>query len=147
MEDNWYEVRRIRDLVQPASPTQMSAFGALDALTNLVQPSRLGGLMLALMLISLVPCLARPCWGGGVLLWLMVVMLVLTSTSLSWAAPRYRYPLDPFVYLLAVGSVVAISVWLGRSVRMVISLVSGEAGSSMRANTALGTAGKPGSPP
>jgi hypothetical protein len=103
--------------------------------------------MLALMLISLVPCLSRPGWGGGVLLWLMVIMLVLASTTLSWAAPRYRYPLDPLIYLLTVGSAVALFGWLGRSARMVISLVSGQAGGSMRANPALGTAGKPGSPP
>jgi hypothetical protein len=147
MEDNWYEVRRIRELVQPASPAQMSAFGALDSLTNLVQPSRLGGLMLGLMLISLVPCLSRPGWGGGVLLWLLVTMLVLTSTTLSWAAPRYRYPLDPLIYMLALASALALFGWLGRSARMVISLASGEAGGSMRANTALGTASKPGSPP
>jgi hypothetical protein len=147
MEDNWYEVRRIRDLVQPATQAQMSAFGAVDALTSIVQPGRSGGIMLALMLLSLIPILSRPAWGPGILLWLMVVMLVLTSTTLSWAAPRYRYPLDPLIYLLAIASAVAGFGWLQRSARMAISSMSGHSSRTISGNSALGTASKPGSTP
>jgi hypothetical protein len=145
MEDNWYEVRRIRDLVQPASPPQMSAYGAIDMLTNLVQPSRYGGIMLALVLISLIPCVVRPGWGAGVLLWLVVVVLMLTITTLSWAAPRYRYPVDPLIYILAAGGGVAVFGWLYRTVRMVISSTSGASSRPLGANPSLEPASKPGS--
>ncbi|HEX3245598.1 MAG TPA: glycosyltransferase family 39 protein, partial [Chloroflexota bacterium] len=104
MEDDWYEVRRIRDLVQPATPTQMSAYGFIDALTNLVQPSRYGGIMSMLALLSVFVCRGRMDWGIATLLWSSVVILTLTSTTFSWAAPRYRYPIDPLMYLLSVAT-------------------------------------------
>jgi hypothetical protein len=147
MEDNWYEVRRIRDLVQPATSAQMTAFGAIDGLTSIVQPSRAGGIMLALTLLSVIPVFSRPARGAGILLWLMVVMLVLASATLSWAAPRYRYPLDPMIYLLAIGSAVAGLGWLQRWARMVISSMSGQSSRTIRSNRALGTASEPGSTP
>jgi hypothetical protein len=145
MEDNWYEVRRIRDLVQPASPAQMSAYGAIDTLTNLVQPSRYGGIILALVLVSLIPCVVRPGWGAGVLLWLVVVVLMLTSTTLSWSAPRYRYPVDPLIYILAAGGGVAVFSWIHRTARMVLSSTSGASSRSLGANPSLEPASKPGS--
>lgn len=108
MEDNWYEVRRIRHLVQPTTPDQRASFGFVDGLVNVFQPGRYGLLIGLLFFTSGILCLARRDRGPGLLLWLVVALLIVTSAMLSWAAPRYRYPVDPLIYILAAASPAAL---------------------------------------
>ncbi|MFN0070743.1 MAG: ArnT family glycosyltransferase [Chloroflexota bacterium] len=108
MEDNWYEVRRIRHLVQPVTPNQLAAFPLLNALTSVFQPSRIGAFLTALVVASFIACVSRPSWRMGLVPWFMMTILIFTSTSLSWAAARYRYPADPLIYVLAASGLVAV---------------------------------------
>ena len=74
----------------------------------------------------------------------MVLILVLTSTTFSWAAPRYRYPIDPLIYILAVATGATVVGWCSRAARMVISSATRTSNDRVAANPTLGPANEPG---
>jgi hypothetical protein len=106
---------RVGYLLGPSTPAEQNSVQMAVWLTNLFQPAAVGpilpllaglGLLLALMAArpALVPGLA----GLGILL---------LSAALDGPVPRYRYPLDPPIALLAAGAVTVLVRWALLAVR------------------------------
>lgn len=103
--ENWQSVPRIRHLVQPATEAQRSAYDSVNRLVNLFQPSLLSPLIGLFFAIGTIGCLLRPEWRPGFLLSLSAAALILTTTLVSGAVPRFRYPADPFIHLVAIAGI------------------------------------------
>ncbi|MBA2446397.1 MAG: glycosyltransferase family 39 protein [Chloroflexi bacterium] len=101
--ENWQSVDRVRQLIQPASPTQRAAYGWVDRVVNVFQPSRLSLPIGVLFALGMLGCVLRPRWRAGLLLGLTALALLLTCTLFSGAVPRFRYPADPFIHTVALG--------------------------------------------
>lgn len=106
--ENWQSVPRIRHLVQPATDAQRAAYDLVDRLVNLFQPSRVSPVLLLLAILGVIGCARRPDWRAGLLLAFVPVALVLTATLVSGGVFRFRYPADPFLYVLAVAGTVTV---------------------------------------
>jgi 4-amino-4-deoxy-L-arabinose transferase-like glycosyltransferase len=105
--ENWQSVRRIRHLIQPASPEQRAAYGRVERVVELFQPSRFSAFIGVLFLIGTLACVLRPEWRPGLLLSLTAAALILTCTLFSGAVWRFRYPADPFIQTVALAGAVA----------------------------------------
>ncbi|MFN0074548.1 MAG: ArnT family glycosyltransferase [Chloroflexota bacterium] len=99
--ENWQSVPRIRELVQPATDDQREAHEAIDRLVNVFQPGIMNPLLLMLaaggILIRGVGRESR----AALLLAFIPGALILTATLFSGGVYRFRYPADPFLYILA----------------------------------------------
>jgi hypothetical protein len=103
---------RIDHLATPTSPSEHAESGKAERLANLYQPSELGPIMPALALIGLVMAVVVPSFRPALLVGLSMAALVLASAALDGPVPRYRYPVDPLIALLAAGAVVGIARYL-----------------------------------
>lgn len=103
--DEWED--RVEHLLTKASPQQEADFPISEALVDLVQPSRLGA---ALPLIGLLGWLlaTRRLGMSGFIPGLIALALIATPATADGPVPRYRYPVDPIISLLAIGSLTAI---------------------------------------
>jgi 4-amino-4-deoxy-L-arabinose transferase-like glycosyltransferase len=103
--DEWED--RVAHLLRKATPRQESEFFISEALVDLVQPSRLGPLLPILAALGALVA-ARRMGLEGALPAIVSLLLIATPATLDGPVPRYRYPVDPLITLLAVGSVVAV---------------------------------------
>jgi hypothetical protein len=110
-EKDWAEQweARIDHHATPTSPSEQAEFGAAGRLASLYQPSDLGPIMPALALIGLIVAVAVPGFRPALLVAFSMAALVLASAALDGPVPRYRYPVDPLIALLAAGGVVGIA--------------------------------------
>ncbi|HZO28869.1 MAG TPA: glycosyltransferase family 39 protein [Chloroflexota bacterium] len=110
-DKDWVEQweARVDHLLTPSTPAEQSSVETAQWLTEIFQPAALGPVLpilagaglLASVLVArpaLVPALA----GLGILL---------ASAALDGPVPRYRYPLDPLIALLAAGALVVAVSW------------------------------------
>ncbi len=109
--DQWEA--RLDHLVTPTSPSEQRELGHAEALVNLYQPAELGALMPGLALVGIAATLILPPLRPALPIGLAAVALVLASAALDGPVPRYRYPVDPLIALLAAGGVAAIGGVLG----------------------------------
>ena len=79
-----------------------------EGVTWLFQPYSWRWLLVPLVLLGLGWGLVRGPKGSTVLLVLTVVALVFPSAALVGYVPRYRYPVDPLLHVLAAGGLVAV---------------------------------------
>jgi len=110
-DKDWVEQweARIDHLVAPASPAEQREFGRAEGLVNIYQPVTFGPILPALALLGLGAAAALAAHRSAVLAGLTAVALVLTSAALDGPVPRYRYPVDPLIALLATGGVVVVA--------------------------------------
>jgi 4-amino-4-deoxy-L-arabinose transferase-like glycosyltransferase len=106
---------RVVHLLRKVTPYQEAQFPISEALVDIVQPSRLGALLPLLATLGAVVAASRLGF-QGMLPAIVSVILIAAPATLDGPVPRYRYPVDPLITLLAVGSVLAI-VALVHSVR------------------------------
>lgn len=104
----WQGDRVLNRLVRSPTNAQEAGRPRVEALLSLYQPSRLG---LALPLLALAGLIAagrlRP-WAPALVPGLLALAWVLIHVTLDGPPARYRYPVEPFVNVLALGAV-----WLG----------------------------------
>ncbi len=91
------------------SPAEQREFGRAEGLVNIYQPVAFGPILPALALLGLGAAAALAAHRSAVLAGLTAVALVLTSAALDGPVPRYRYPVDPLIALLATGGVVVVA--------------------------------------
>jgi hypothetical protein len=72
-----------------------------EALTRLFQPAYLGWGLPALFLLGAVTGLARRRYRAVLIPACAVVLLLALSAALVGGVPRYRYPLDPLIFVVA----------------------------------------------
>ncbi|MCC7104613.1 MAG: glycosyltransferase family 39 protein, partial [Chloroflexi bacterium] len=102
MQDNWYEVSRIRQLVKPTTEEQRAAYPMVNSVIELFQPYRFNTLIVPLLMVGMLATLGRHEWRPALVLSLAIPLVLGTSTMFSWASPRYRYPVDPLIYTVTV---------------------------------------------
>ena len=115
--EEWESHHEIRHLLGPPSPSQERQYGIVDTLLNLYQPARLGVAVPTLALIGLA-ALLLPVNGGtrslpaiGTLIGLTAIGLLAASAALVAPLPRYRYPVEPLINLLAAGGLSCLVLW------------------------------------
>jgi hypothetical protein len=104
---NQWETGGMRHLLAAPTAAQQVEEGAAEALGSIFRPSRwltplVVGIVLALFSVA-TDVRARP----AVFLAGVVGIVLLVSAALVGEVPRYRYPLDPLIFVLASGGYVA----------------------------------------
>jgi hypothetical protein len=113
----WFE-DRILHLAEPPTPALQNDFDRAEALTSIYQPGRYGGVLAALFAAGLgVAALGRPSRLGLLPAGIVVLMLV-ANAALSGPEPRFRYPLDPLISVVAAGGLVALAGAIARAGRV-----------------------------
>jgi 4-amino-4-deoxy-L-arabinose transferase-like glycosyltransferase len=97
---------RLDFLVAPIAPQQVQGQATAAALTDLYQPARLGWALLALFGAGCLLAVREPARRPALLLAGIVLTLLTFSAFLDGPVPRYRYPLDPLIAVLASGGLV-----------------------------------------
>jgi len=106
--EEWEANVDIRHLLGPPTPLQERQYGEAEALMSLFQSARLGPTIPLLAMIGAAGLAlgigargARP--GVAAFLALVVVGLLLAAVAMVAPLPRYRYPVEPLLGLLAAG--------------------------------------------
>ena len=107
LRDAWTSEPSIMHLYTPPSAIQELEYAVAEGVTRLFQPYLWRWLLVPLVLLGLGWGLVREPRGPTVLLVLTVLALVFPSAALVGYVPRYRYPADPLLAVLAAGGVVA----------------------------------------
>src|SRR5207248_9031560 len=94
---------RLVFLVAPISPHQSQGQSTAVALTELYQPARLGWALLLLFGAGCLVALREPARRPALFLAAIVLTVLAFSAFLDGPVPRYRYPLDPLITVLASG--------------------------------------------
>jgi len=108
--DEWED--RVAHLLGKASPLQEAEFPVSEALVDLVQPSRLGALLPILAVVGAALAVHR-IGIAGALPAVVSLLLLAAPATVDGPVPRYRYPVDPLITLLAFGSLGAMVVLFG----------------------------------
>ena len=125
MRDDWLGEASIAHLYSPPSAVQEQEYPTAEAVTRIFQPYLWRYLLIPLVLIGVVGGLWIGPRGPTALLVLATLALVVPSAALVGYVPRYRYPTDPLLAVLAAGGLViavglarrAYSRWRERSAR------------------------------
>jgi hypothetical protein len=112
--EEWEANFDIRHLLGPPTPLQEQQYGQAEALMSLWQSARLGPTIPLLALVGALGLAlglgtrggARP--GVAAFLALVVIGLLLAAVALVAPLPRYRYPVEPLLGLLAAGGLTTI---------------------------------------
>jgi hypothetical protein len=113
MRDEWTDEADIAHLWSPPSAIQEMEYPIAEAVTRIFQPYLWRWLLIPLVLLGSGWGLVCGPRGATVLLLLITLALVFPSAALVGYVPRYRYPTDPLLAVLAAGGIVAL-VGLGR---------------------------------
>ena len=103
LRDAWTSEPSIAHLYSPPSAIQELEYPVAEGVTRLFQPYLWRWLLVPLVLLGLGWGLVRGPRGPTVLLALTVLALVFPSAALVGYVPRYRYPVDPLLAVLAAG--------------------------------------------
>jgi hypothetical protein len=107
LRDSWTSEATIAHLYSPPSAIQELEYPVAEAVTRVFQPYLWRWLLVPLALLGLGWGLVRGPRGPTVLLLLTIVALIFPSAALVGYVPRYRYPADPLLAVLAAGGLVA----------------------------------------
>ncbi len=101
-------------LLDPETPAEGAAYERADALTSAFQPWRWRGALTWLFGIGALAALLLPRFRLGLLPALAVVALVVLAAALDGLVWRYRYPVDPALFVVAAGGIAA-PLWIARA--------------------------------
>ena len=106
MRDDWLDEPSIAHLYSPPSAVQELEYPTAEAVTRIFQPYLWRYLLIPLVLIGLIGGLVIGPRGPTALLVLATLALVVPSAALVGYVPRYRYPADPLLAVLAAGGLI-----------------------------------------
>lgn len=101
--EEWEARPEIRHLLGPPTPAQEQQYPEVETLLTLYQPARLGPILPLLGLVGLLALLGSPRRVTGALVGFSLIGLLLASVALVAPLPRYRYPVEPLMAVLAAG--------------------------------------------
>jgi 4-amino-4-deoxy-L-arabinose transferase-like glycosyltransferase len=105
---------RFNYLLEAPPPAHMNEAGEGERLASLFRPSRIAWWIVGLGLIGAALSLVVPAYRPALLPFLVAFILIAVSAMLVGDVPRYRYPVDPLMYVLAAGGLTGlVSVILG----------------------------------
>jgi 4-amino-4-deoxy-L-arabinose transferase-like glycosyltransferase len=105
--DEWDQ--RVEHLLADPSPEQESEFSNAEALVNLWQPVYWRPWLPLLSLVGLAAALlSRGPARGAAVLGMASLVLMFVAAALNGPVPRYRYPVDPYLGLLAAGGALSL---------------------------------------
>ena len=104
---NQWETGGMRHLLAPPTPVQLAESGAAEALASIFRPTRWLTPLVVGIVLGLALGLWRPANRPALVLGAVVGTVLLASAALGGEEPRYRYPIDPLICVLAAGGYVA----------------------------------------
>lgn len=118
--EEWEAHPEIAGLLGPPGPVQERQLAAADALTRLYQPGRIGLPLLALFAVGLAAALVgRAEWRLALLPALWATGLLLIAVAFVGPVLRYRYPVEPFLAVVAAGGASALLAAARRAYRVI----------------------------
>jgi hypothetical protein len=93
----------LRFLLSPLTPAQLTEQETAEALGSLYRPTRWLSPLVVGLLLAILAGLLRAEHRPALFLAAVVGITLLISAALVGEVPRYRYPLDPLIGVLAVG--------------------------------------------
>jgi 4-amino-4-deoxy-L-arabinose transferase-like glycosyltransferase len=90
-------------ILGPPTPAQQAEAAATEWMVLIYQPYRYASLWIPLFLVGALACLLSPRSRPGLLLAFGAPLVLLLSVAVVGGVPRYRYPLDPWITVLALG--------------------------------------------
>jgi hypothetical protein len=108
MRDDWQGEATIAHLYSPPSAVQELDYPSAEGVTRIFQPYLWRYVLIPLVLLGLIGGLVIGPRGPTALLVLAILALVLPSAALVGYVPRYRYPADPLLAVLAAGGLVVL---------------------------------------
>jgi hypothetical protein len=100
---NQWEVGGMRHLVGPPTSAHVAESDVAESLGSIYRPSRWLAPLVIGILLALVLAARRPRHRPALFLGAVVGIVLLVSAALVGEVPRYRYPLDPLISVLAAG--------------------------------------------
>lgn len=97
---SWWN-ERIRHVPQAPLATEAAEFSTARQLIGLFQPHRVTPVLLMLCVLAVAGGLVSSAQRPGLFLGAVVVAGILGAAAISGSAPRFRYPLDPLIWVLA----------------------------------------------
>jgi 4-amino-4-deoxy-L-arabinose transferase-like glycosyltransferase len=119
---------KLARLMRGPSPQQEQTRPALERLVNIYQSPSLGPLVPLLFLAGLAASAKLPAWGLALVPGLVVLALHVISALTAGFIPRYHYPPDPLMHVVAFGGLL----YLYRQAQTVARVVQGVFGSRLR---------------
>ena len=118
--DEWDE--RVEYLLAAPTPEQEAEFPRAEAVVNVWQPVYWQPWLRLLSLVGLAAALlTRGPRRAAAIFGLSALMLMLVAAAINGPVPRYRYPADPLIAVLASGGVLAIVEWARRVARTAVA--------------------------
>ncbi len=125
LRDTWTAEQSIAHLYSPPSEVEEREYQTAEALTRIFQPYQWAAPLTVLTLLGLGWGLIRGPRGPTALLALTIVALVFPSALLVGYVPRYRYPADPLLAVLAAGGLVPLGLLARIAVRRLANARAG----------------------
>jgi hypothetical protein len=108
---------RFNELLEAPPPAHVNEAAEAEALGKIFRPTRVAWWIVGLGLVGLVLALVVPAYRPAVLPFGVSFVLIAVSAMLVGDVPRYRYPIDPLMYVMAAGGLVGLVTLLVRLAR------------------------------
>jgi hypothetical protein len=102
LRDAWRSKSNIAHALKPPSEAERRERPIAETIVNIFQPARHRMLLGGLIILALVAGI-RPAYRPSLLLGLVILALVVPAAAAVGYLPRYRYPADPLLAVLAAG--------------------------------------------
>jgi hypothetical protein len=107
---------RLNYLLEAPPPAHVNEAGEAERLAQIFRPSRIAWWIVAFGLIGASLSLVVPAYRPALLPFLVAFVLIAVSAMLVGDVPRYRYPVDPLMYVMAAGGLVGLASTVARLV-------------------------------
>ena len=114
---------RFNYLLEAPPAAHVNEAAEAEWLAQIFRPTRIAWPIVGLGLLGAVLALVLPAYRPAMLPFLVALVLIAVSAMLVGDVPRYRFPVDPLMYVMAAGG-------LFGSVRLVAALARGRASSA-----------------
>jgi 4-amino-4-deoxy-L-arabinose transferase-like glycosyltransferase len=104
-------------LLEAPPPAHVNEAADAEALAKIFRPSRVAWWIVGLSVVGLLAALVGPACRPAMLPFLVSFVLIAVSAMLVGDVPRYRYPVDPLMYVMAAGGLVWLVTTLTRLAR------------------------------
>jgi hypothetical protein len=107
---------RFNYLLEAPPPAHRNEAAEAEMLGSIFRPTRIAWPIVGLGLVGALLALVVPAYRPAMLPFLVSFILIAVSAMLVGDVPRYRYPVDPLMYVMAAGGLVGLVTVLGRLV-------------------------------
>lgn len=108
-------------LLEAPPPAHVNEAREAEWLAHIFRPSRVAWWIVGLSVIGAVLALVVPAYRSALLPFLVALVLIAVSAMLVGDVPRYRYPVDPLMYVMASGGLFGLASVAVRLARRVTS--------------------------